>query len=413
MFTIERYFKDNEHYYDYFGLVGDALVDSLSVFWTDKVYFEIEAPDPLKLRNPEDAPLIIEIDCNLRRMKVTRSDFMNCLKTFINAAGSEHPRDTINDYILKMNSQIRNAKNRVFYCSIKGKDAVSFEMMSHDFVETILFGAYFYWDCEYEIGRSDANRDTYKQYANYYLDELAEFTGLVREYVREHHLFKVYDEMKRIFITSFLKALSNSATQTGSPAQAYVHKSTRGSIPPVFQPLHFFNEILFSTDDRKHELMETLQPVIKQVKEKRDWYAVLRGAQSVNEGIDKFGRKHKVLADKASDVAMFDDLCMLMPELAENANIFPIDDNKAEATSSEKYNTLRKAVSAERTRWTIAEKGELLVQDWEKTEYIPSRNVSIPGKRINNKEDKYGRMLKIGKNVMEALEQLRDKYIQS
>lgn len=200
-----------------------------------------------------------------------------------------------------------------------------------------------------------------------------------------------------------------------------------------FQPLHFFNEELFNTDERKQDLRNALLPIIKkqelkealppdfkQVETKQDWYAVLRGAQSVAVKKDKLGKWHKVLSEKKTpDVAMFEDLCMLMPELAEDVNIFPINDTIAEdgkeakATSSEKYKTLRKALSEERKRWTIKDKGELFVQDWEKTEYIPSTTESITGKRINNKKEKYDRMFQIGKKVKEALEQLRDKYIQS
>lgn len=181
-------------------------MDALSIIWTDKVCFEIEFPDPLNLRDPEDVPIIRELDYNLRRMKVTRPDYMNCLKTFICAARSEHPRATINDYILKMDPRNQNAKNQVDYRSIEGKDAVSFEMMSHEFVETVLFGAYFYWDCKYK----NTQKDIYHQYADYYLDELAVLTCLLREYVREHYLFKVYDEMERIFYTSFIKVMSKA-----------------------------------------------------------------------------------------------------------------------------------------------------------------------------------------------------------
>lgn len=159
--------------------------------------------------------------------------------------------------------------------------------------------------------------------------------------------------------------------------------------------------------------METLQPIIEQVKERQDWYAVLRGAQSVEVVNDKFGKKHKVLAEKAYDVAMFEDLCMLFPELKDNTTIFPINDTKNEAKPSDKYNTLRKAISEERNRWTIKGKGELFVTDWEKTEYIPSTTEFITGKRINNKEEKYRRMLQIGEKVMAALEQLLNSYIQS
>lgn len=239
---------------------------------------------------------------------------------------------------------------------------------------------------------SDASKESFGCYESY--------LGYVRNlFDSGHHL-----------ITTFLECQERAAG-TDCPPQAYLRR--RANRPSALQPFRFFNEQFFSTDERKQELKGALQPVIEKVKTKQDWYAVLQGAQSVKEGKDKFGKKHKVLVDKASDVAMFDDLSMLMPELAESANIFPIDDKEAEATPSSKYKSLRNALSDERKRWTIKGKGELLVTEWEKTEYIPSMTESNTSKRINNKEEKYRRMLKIGKDIMAALEQLRDKYIQS
>ena len=159
MFTIERFFKDNEHYNDYFGIFGNAFVDSLAIFWTDKVYFESKLETLSDIVNlpfygPEDSlqsevePIIIEIDYNLKRQKVTLPDYMNCLISFISAVNSKHPSETINDYILKNNPQIKNAKNKVVYCDTEDTHYVRFDLMSFNFIETVLFGAYFYWDCK-------------------------------------------------------------------------------------------------------------------------------------------------------------------------------------------------------------------------------------------------------------------------
>lgn len=197
-------------------------------------------------------------------------------------------------------------------------------------------------------------------------------------------------------------------------ANESIQDSEEAKNTEALKPLHFFNEKIFCTDGRKMELKDALQSVIdKDVEKRQDWYAVLRGAQSVKEGIDKLGKKHKVLAEKASDVAMFEDLCMLFPELKDNTTIFPINETENEAKPSDKYKTLRKSVSEERKHWKIKGKGELLVTEWEKTEYIPSTTESNTGKRIDNKEEKYRRMLRIGKKVKEALEQLLNSYIQS
>lgn len=248
-------------------------------------------------------------------------------------------------------------------------------------------------------------------YLRHRSDSTRMFKLITESKAKRRDFEQYFHEIKRL---DYLTNCLNRATGTGSPAQDYDQKRTGGlSGSSALQPFRFFNEQFFCNDERKQELNEVLQPIFKQVEKRQDWYAVLRGAQSVKEGKDKFGKKHKVLADKVSDVAMFDDLSMLMPELAESANIFPIDDKEAEATPSSKYKSLRNALSDERKRWTIKGKGELLVTEWEKTEYIPSTTESIPGKRINNKEEKYRRMLQIGKDIMAALEQLRDKYIQS
>lgn len=299
MFTIERYFKDNERYNNYFGIEGNALVDALSIFWTDKVYFEKKLetlsdifPELEDTLQSEDEPIILEIDYNLRRQKVTIPDYMNCLKTFINAAGSKHPKETLNDYILKIEPQFQNAQNKIDYCHIDGKDAVSFVKMRQEFVETILFGGYFYWDCEYEIRINDTNRDTYKQYANYYLDELAQFSGLPRENVREHDLFKVYDEMKRNFIKSFINTLNASTANTEVQLSAE-QKSNLNTIEPTPPYQKAFQEITTSNYVKPDGKIEKL------IQYKYEWYYVMRASVELGivTGVNSFTEFIALLPD--------------------------------------------------------------------------------------------------------------------
>lgn len=275
MFTIERFFKDNEHYNDYFGIFGNAFVDSLAIFWTDKVYFESKLETLSDIVNlpfygPEDSlqsevePIIIEIDYNLKRQKVTLPDYMNCLISFISAVNSKHPSETINDYILKNNPQIKNAKNKVVYCDTEDTHYVRFDLMSFNFIETVLFGAYFYWDCLYDT----KERSIYQQYADYYLDELAEFTGIDREYVREHHLFKVYDEMKRIFRKSFIKALNESSNRTEEYSKVDTAKQDT-NIDPLTEAFYEIAKLDYVNSKGETE---------KYIKYKYEWYYVMRAA---------------------------------------------------------------------------------------------------------------------------------------
>lgn len=206
-FTTKRFFKDNDHYNEKFGCIGDAFFRAISILWTEEAIFEVEHQFTIYDLDSEENNAsnqiethIIEINYCLNNI-VYSFDYMNCLIRFIDAPGSNHPEATIRDCIAAMKSPNKNAKNLISYCKRENVDCVSFSQMSSYYIDTVLFCSYVYWIISYLIN----DDKKYKKYAQYFVDELCEQSGLDRKYAKKHHLFKLFKPM----LNSFLKELNN------------------------------------------------------------------------------------------------------------------------------------------------------------------------------------------------------------
>ncbi len=358
-FNTKRIFKDNDHYNDKFGCIGDAYFCAVSILWTDKAIFEIKHKFEYFVQDTNEnnarerfETRIFEINYCLKDIVFTY-DYMNCLIRFIDASNSKHPEATIRDNVASMISSYTNAKNSVSYCTIREVECVRFCRMSPSFVETLLFCSYVYWKISYILHE---DKDSLKN-ANYYLEELCVQSGLDKKFAKEHHLFKLY----RTMLDTFFNEFCNNTTTTTFDSVNNADRETKD--PEVieetsvtyqhFRKLIFFNEKLFNTDERKQDLRNALLPIINDVQKRQDWYAVKRGAESVKERKDKLGRKYKVVADSPSNVAVFEDLYMLFPWLNEREKLFPINNLEETATHSSKFKGLRMALCGEQKRWTI------------------------------------------------------------
>lgn len=247
--------------------------------------------------------------------------------------------------------------------------------------------------------------------------------------IRRHNLFSHYfpdEKAQNEAIDFYLKIAFEQREEVGNQYDRLVERLKHpiemqtciGSPSPTettFRPLVFFNEKLFNSDERKRELRDTLRTALGQdLTHKCEWYAVLRAAQCIDTERDRYGNKYNVLSAKTFDVDFFVDLDMLLPELKNNPDVFAIDDETA-ATSSDRFKKMRDAVSREKQRWKVKNQQgiseELKVQDWERTEYIPCKQEVIPGKRINNADEKYRIMVHIAKRTMTALTDLLRKLV--
>lgn len=175
MFCIERIFKDNEHYNDVFGDIGNAYVKAISWLFTDKAYKDE--------RN----------DYCLRGV-INTPEFMSCVHYFVFAATGSQPRLTINDYVTQLRTgDKRNSynpyldKNKVAIQKHEGKDVITFSHIEQNIIEDMLWSAYIYWHICSELDEDDKECKKAKKAI---LIAFEEHSYLTKDTFKEHFLVK-------------------------------------------------------------------------------------------------------------------------------------------------------------------------------------------------------------------------------
>lgn len=131
MFSFSRIFKDNSHYNEVFGLYGDAFVEAIGWFFSDKDY------------NGEENKYYC------LNGKISTVDFMCCVWHFICVAGKAHPMLTLKDEINRFKSNVYCGREYYSFYNYDDDDIV-FKKVDFYFFRIVLWCAYIYWKIKLE-----------------------------------------------------------------------------------------------------------------------------------------------------------------------------------------------------------------------------------------------------------------------
>lgn len=200
MFCIEQIFKDNEHYNDVFGFVGNIFVDSLKWLFSDKT---------LDGKNNDDYCL---------KDYIETPNFMSVVKYFIGAATLNHPEQTIKEYIKQMKEDMtgkhtcRSSNDIIRLHLVKNKPCIIFASIAYGLIDVSLWSAHIFWLLDSELHNEDEES---KKRALLFLDILKENTCLNDEGFKEHFLMtQTFPTMKEAIRLFFLYEKRKEMNQT-------------------------------------------------------------------------------------------------------------------------------------------------------------------------------------------------------
>lgn len=196
MLEIKNYFKDNEHFNDVFGDIGNSYVKALSWLYTSEAVYGNYCSYYLK--ETIDTPT-----------------YMSCVNFFIEASKSVQPELTINDYILKISTRDEkefgfiDTSNIITIKKINGKEVLCLSNIDNSIIETILWGALMYWRIQKEINHSCKNIEI--SFKSLY-EALREQSGGEENVFGNHYLIKHIDKAMEVFKINY-KVDNNKNTE--------------------------------------------------------------------------------------------------------------------------------------------------------------------------------------------------------